>query len=140
MVSLMNLEEERKFRCWNFIENIEGKSIASIFYSILGSLEEHVKKERKEAFAAKLKYDQAEKDLDYVKSQISSLASERLSYVDCQKEYDRLYAQKKEELIKGTGETAQKILEIPDSLNLASINLKEVKEAYRHKHQYGYYY
>jgi len=70
-----------------------------------------------------------EKYLDYVEYQISSLASERLSYVDCQKEYDRLYAQKKEELIKGAGETAQKILEITDSLNLASINLKEVKEA-----------
>lgn len=113
----------------NDLEKYEGKSIASIFYSILGSLEEHVKQERKEALAAKLKYDQAEKDLDYVKSQISSLASERLSYVDCQKEYDRLYAQKKEELIKGDGETAQKILEITDSLNLAGINLKEVKEA-----------
>jgi len=113
----------------NDLEKYEGKSIASIFYSILGSLEEHVKQERKEALAAKLKYDQAERDLDYVKSQILSLASERLGYVDCQKEYDRLYAQKKEELIKGAGDTAQKILEITDSLNLAGINLNEVKEA-----------
>jgi len=111
------------------VEKYEGMSLASIFYSILGSLEEHVQKERKEALAAKLKYNQAEKDLDYVKYQISNLASERLSYVDCQKEYDRFYAQKKEELIKGAGETAQKILEITDHLNLAGINLKEVKEA-----------
>ncbi len=111
------------------LEKYEGKSIASIFYSILGSLEEHVEKERKEALAAKLKYNQAEKDLDYVKNQISSLASERLSYEDCQKEYDLLYAQKKEELIRGAGETAQKVLEITDSLNLESINLKEVNEA-----------
>jgi len=113
----------------NDLEKYEGKSLASIFYSILGSLEEHVEKERKEALAANLKYNQAEKDLDYVKKQISSLASERLSYLDCQKEYDLLYAKKKEELIMADGETAQKILEIIDSLNLAGINLKEVKEA-----------
>jgi len=37
------------------VEKIENKSIASIFYSMLGKLEEQVDKERREALAAKLK-------------------------------------------------------------------------------------
>ena len=110
-------------------EKLKSKSIASVFYSILGNLEEHVEKERKEALAAKLKYDQAAKDLDDITYQISVLVSERSSYLDCEKEYDGLYAQKKAALIKESGETAQKILELTDSFNRASINLEEIKEA-----------
>ncbi|MEL7659049.1 MAG: hypothetical protein AAGU75_24420, partial [Bacillota bacterium] len=111
------------------VEKLEKTSIASVFYSILGSLDEHINKERKEALAAKLKYDQAVRDLDDVKDQISKLNSERTSYVDCQSDYDRLYAQKKEELIRTADETAQKILELINSLNLACINYNEITEA-----------
>jgi len=111
------------------VEKLEHKSVASVFYSILGSLDEHVEKERREALAAKLRYDQAAKDLKDVKYQISKLSSERLGYVGCQKEYDQLFAQKKEELMRENGETAQKILELTDKANLTRIDLKEINEA-----------
>lgn len=111
------------------VEKIENKSIGSVFYSILGRLDEHVEKERREALAAKLKYDQVVKDLEDVKYQISKLSTEQLNYVNCQKEYDILYANKKEELMRNSGESAQKILELTGNLNHAKINLKEIKEA-----------
>lgn len=104
-------------------------SIASVFYSILGTLDEHIEKERREALAAKLKYDQVIKDLDDIKYQISKLSSEQLDYVDCQKEYDYLYGLKKQELMRENGETAHKILTLNDSLNFSRINHKEIKEA-----------
>lgn len=112
------------------VEKLEHKSVATVFYSILGSLDEHVEKERREALAAKLRYDQAAKDLQDVNYQISKLSSERLSYVDCQKEYDHLFAQKKEELMRENGETVQKILELTDKANLTRIDLKEINEAF----------
>jgi len=111
------------------VEKIENKSIASVFYSMLGKLEEQVDKERKEALAANLKYSQAVKDLEDVKYQITKLSSERLNYVNCQQEYDLLYAEKKEQLMKESGESAQKILELTGKLNFERINLKEIKEA-----------
>ena len=111
------------------VEKLEHKSVASVFYSILGSLDEHVEKERREALAAKLRYDQAAKDLKDVKYQISKLSSERLGYIGCQKEYDHLFAQKKEELMRENGERAQKILELTDKANLTRIDLKEINEA-----------
>ncbi len=111
------------------VEKIENKSIASVFYSMLGRLDEHIEKERGEALAAKLKYDQVVKDLEDVKYQISKLSAERLNYVDCQKAYDLLYAEKKEQLIRDSGASAQKILEMTENLNHAKINLKEIKEA-----------
>lgn len=60
------------------VEKLEHKSVASVFYSILDSLDKHVEKERREALAVKLRYDHAVKDLEHVKSQISKLSSERL--------------------------------------------------------------
>ncbi len=111
------------------VEKIENKSIASVFYSMLGKLEEQVDKERREALAAKLKYGQAVKDLEDVKYQIVKLSSERLNYVNCQQEYDLLYTEKKEQLLKESGESAQKILELTGKLNFERINLKEIKEA-----------
>jgi hypothetical protein len=111
------------------VEKIENKSIASVFYSMLGKLEKHVEKERREALSAKLKYDQAVRDLEDVKYQIAKLSSERLNYVNCQQEYDMLFADKKERLMNDSGESAQKILELTGKLNLEKINLKEIKEA-----------
>ncbi len=111
------------------VEKLESKSIAAVFYSVLGNLDERVEKERKEALAAKLKYGQVAKDLDDVIYQISKLNSERLHYVDCQKNYDSLYARKREELIKEKGEPAQNILQLEERLNRAKINRIEIKEA-----------
>ncbi|AHF06136.1 hypothetical protein [Desulfitobacterium metallireducens] len=111
------------------VEKLEHMSIASVFYSILGNLDEHVDKERREALAAKLRYDQVVKDLEDGKYQISKLILERLNYVDCQKEYDRLCTQKKEELLQENGETAKRIFELTDKLNLSKFNLEEIREA-----------
>lgn len=111
------------------VEKIENRSIASIFHSILGNLDEHIEKERKEALAAKLKYDQVIKDLEDIGRKLSQLSSERLDYADCQREYEQLYVRKKEALMQEKGVAAQKILELEDKINSAKINLKEIKEA-----------
>lgn len=111
------------------VEKLEHTNIASLFYSMLGNLDERVEKERKEALAAKLKYNQAIRDLDDIKYQISKLNSERTNYVDCQADYDRFYAQKKEKLIKAADAKTQRIDELTNSLNLAGINFNEILEA-----------
>ena len=113
------------------VEKLKNKSITAVFYSIFGSLNEHLQKERKEALAAKLKYDQAVKDLEDIQYRIAELSSEQMNYMDCQNEYDCLYAQKKEELIREKGETARKLLELTDNINLAGTNVREIEEAVR---------
>ncbi|QAT50425.1 hypothetical protein EQM14_12000 [Caproiciproducens sp. NJN-50] len=111
------------------VDKMENKSIASVFYSLFGKLEERVEKEQAEAFAAKLKYDQAIRDLDNIQDQISKLSAERLNYVNCQRDFDALYADKKERIVKESGASAQKILELSNQINSERINLKEIEEA-----------
>ncbi|OCN02767.1 hypothetical protein A7X67_02610 [Clostridium sp. W14A] len=111
------------------VAKIEDKSITSIFYSLFGKLEERVEKERKEALSARLKYDQAVRDLEDIKCQISKLSAERQNYINCQHDFDALYVEKKEQIMKNGGKAAQRILELTNQINSEKINLKEIKEA-----------
>lgn len=111
------------------VDKLENGSIASGLYSLLGKLEERVEKEQAEALAAKLKYDQAVKDLEDIKYQIEKLSAERQNYVNCQRDFDALYADKKEQIMKGGGKSAQRILDLSNQINSEKINLKEIKEA-----------
>ncbi len=111
------------------VERLERKSLANIFYSVLGSLPEHVEKEKSEALAAKLKYDQAVLDLEDVKHEISRLNSERMKHMDCERMYERLYAQKRDMLMKSDPEKAQSLMDFSEQLNTSRSSLKEIKEA-----------
>lgn len=111
------------------VDKIKNMSITFIFYSIIGKLDERLDKEEQEVIAAKLKYKQAVKALDDVKYQISQLLSELLQYENCQKEYERLFAEKKKEILKQCGETAKIILNLTTKMNKSKIKLKEINEA-----------
>jgi len=111
------------------VEKVETKNITTVFYSVVGSLDRHVEKESSEALAAKQKYDQVLKDMDYVKYQISALTAGQTGFADCQNEYDSLYAQKRDEIIRENDETAQKLLALEDSASKEKINLKKINDA-----------
>jgi DNA repair exonuclease SbcCD ATPase subunit len=111
------------------VKKLEEKSLANIFYSVLGSLPEHVEKEQREALAAKLKYDQAARDLEEMKHEISKLNSEREKYLDCERKYDSLHTQKKDMLMKSDPEKAQRLLNFSEQLSASKNTLKEINEA-----------
>ena len=111
------------------VKKLEGNSLAGIFYSVLGRLEERLENEKKEALGAKLKYDQAVRDLEDVKHEISKLCSERMNYMDCERKYESLYAAKRDMLIKSDPDRAQKLLNLTEQLNKSKNALKEIREA-----------
>ena len=111
------------------VQKLEKMSLANIFYSVLGSLGEHVEKEKSEALAAKLKYDQATRELEDVKHEISKLCSERVKYMDYERKYNSLYALKKDTLLKLDPEKAQYLLDFTEQLSASKSTLNEIKEA-----------
>ncbi|HHY27079.1 MAG TPA: hypothetical protein GX523_10135 [Desulfitobacterium dehalogenans] len=111
------------------VEKLENKGLAAFFYSVMGNLEERIEKERSEALAARLKYDQALKDIEDIHFNIAKLSAERLKYVDCPLEYKDLYAQKQKMLLEEKGAKAQEILGLTDEISRRRINLKEIDEA-----------
>lgn len=113
----------------NDIVRIEGKSFSKLLHSILGNLVEKTEKERREALAASLKYDEAVQNVEYVQGQIERLTAEKAQYNGCLEKYERYYVLKQEELINSHGEIAQKIIDLHTQLNQSKIDLKEIDEA-----------
>ena len=68
------------------VEKLDSTNIVSIFYSITGKLEDKKEKEQREALSAKLKYDQANYDLQSIQGEISKLIEERENCKGCRDE------------------------------------------------------
>ena len=111
------------------VKNLEGKSISHIFYTILGNLDEKLEKEREEALAARLKYDQACMDLRNVEDNIARLELEEAKNRDWKAIYQKIYNEKKEQLIRSASKTGEEILNLSQQITALRSYGKELKEA-----------
>ena len=122
---LKNILEKEQFD----VDNLEGKSVSHMFHTIFGNFDEHLEKERKEALAARLQYDQVVRNLKTVNEQISNLNSEMIQYKLCESTYRELYDIKRDMLLESNSRIADKILLLSDQINITNNHIKEIKEA-----------
>jgi len=111
------------------VKNLEGKSISHIFYTILGNLDDKLEKEREEALAARLKYDQACSDLSNVEEEIARLEAEEVKNRDWESIYQSLYREKKEQIIASGSKTGEEILNLSQKITAFRSFDKELNEA-----------
>ncbi len=111
------------------VEYLEGKSISHIFYTILGNLDKKLEKEREEALVARLKYDQACLDLSNVEYELFHLELEADKNRDWERIYQRLYSEKKEQLIASGSKLGEEILNLFQKITALKSYEKELKEA-----------
>lgn len=111
------------------VDKLEGKSMSHILHLFLGNLDEHLEKEQKEAIAARIKYDQAVRDLENIYDQISKLNSEMIQYESCESDYRELYEKKKDMLLQSDSLMADKILSWSEKSDFINNHLKEIDEA-----------
>jgi hypothetical protein len=82
------------------VERLERTTATSVLYSILGKKEAKLSQEQQEAYAAKLKYDAAVRQLDDCSSRIDALNREKDTLSDCTAQYDLVFSGLKELLQK----------------------------------------
>lgn len=111
------------------VEKLDSGNITKLFYSILGNFDEKKEKEQQEYLAAKLKYEQAIRDLSNITRRISSLKIEKSEYINCKKEYEILYKQKKQLLMENNSAVAEQIMKLTSEKNKVYNNIKELEEA-----------
>ncbi len=111
------------------VKKLESLSITNIFYSILGSKEQQLDKERQEFLAAKLKYDECchsvlmlEKDLESYKVSFNNL-------LDAEAEYEAVLKKKEAFILGLNNENSKKLLEIMDKIPSIEAQKKELQEA-----------
>jgi hypothetical protein len=109
--------------------NLEANNITSLFYTILVSKEEQLKKERQEALKAKLKYDQCRNDVQYLVEESKKLVDE-LSMLDgCESEYEELIDEKIKVISAEDSETSRKLKKFIKKKESLLAGIKEVDEA-----------
>ncbi len=111
------------------VENFSKMTISNLFYTILGSKEEQLEKEKSEVLAAKFKLDDINKQIEETKAHISKLGSERSKVSNAQFKYDELYEVKYKLLKENEPWQADKIIQLEDEIALYKSNLKEIREA-----------
>lgn len=111
------------------VEKLNKINITSLFYSILGSKDKQMEKERQELLAAQLKYEDINRQIEDTKYQISKLEAEKSELEYCEKEYKELHDKKYQILKNQTGSYADKISEIEKNILVMKSNMNEIEEA-----------
>lgn len=111
------------------VDKLEGRSLAAFFYYVVGKKDEKLDKERREAYAAAVKYDTAAKELTGVLEQIRHLETEAFRLQNCEKRYEELL-HKKADAIKAEGMPgADKIFQLEAKIAFIDNQIKEINEA-----------
>ena len=91
------------------LQRLEGRSLAAFFYYITGRIDEKRDMERREAYAARVKYDAARRELDAIEQDIAATKEDLADLADCEKRYaDALEA--KRQALETTGTAVSEAL------------------------------
>lgn len=111
------------------VDRLEGRSLAGFFYSVIGKMDEKLTEERQEAYAARVKYDAAVRELSAVEEDLERGEAELRELEGCEARYEEALDRKAAELKAAGGETANAILDFERRLASIESRKKELREA-----------
>ena len=111
------------------VDRLEGRSLAAYFYNVVGKLDHQLDKERREAYAARVKYDTAAQELAAVIDELNTAEAELRELIGCENEYQTLLREKAAAIKAAGGAKAEAILELETRLAALSSRAKELREA-----------
>lgn len=111
------------------VKRLEGRSLAAFFYGVIGKKDEKLDKERKEAYAARVKYDAALKELEAVREDTRRLMAEKGELRDCEGEYRRLLQEKGERMKASGSADGDEVTRLEEKLLGLRKEMKELREA-----------
>lgn len=111
------------------VERLEGVSLASVFYSMIGKKTERLDKEKAEAYAAKLKYDTAAMEQERVHTNILSIEQQLRALSGLEDLYGQLLQEKAKAIRESGTHEAEKILNMEKCIAQKHAQKKEIGEA-----------
>ena len=111
------------------VERLEGRSLANYFYQFIGKLDEKIDEERKQAAAAKVKLDAAERELAAVDCEIQEIQSQLQELAGCEDAYTAALESKRNTVKASGTPVASQILEIEERIAFLESQKKEIREA-----------
>ena len=111
------------------VDKLEKGGVHAFLLTLIGHKEERLDKERREALAAKLQYDQARSDLEYLENKLNGLIRERDGLRDAPEQLEALWTEKAELVKAMGGQTGARLVELDRQLADLTHQQKELEEA-----------
>ena len=111
------------------VDRLEGRSLAAFFYNVIGKMDQKLDTERREAYAARVKYDAAARELAGIEADLSRYAAELASLRGCEQRYATALKEKAAALKAAGGPNVEEILALEEKIAALEVQKKELKEA-----------
>lgn len=111
------------------VDRLEGRSLAAFFYNVIGKMDEQLDKERQEAYAARVKYDAAARELAGVEADLRRYESELSALRGCERRYDAVLKEKADAIKAAGGSNGEEILKLEERSAFLESQKKELREA-----------
>lgn len=105
------------------------KSLNNLFLELFNRKEKKEAKEYQELAAAKLKFEEAEKQIANLLLSIRNLEEERVPLAGCESTYRKLYHEKYELLAESNSENSDRMKSAEEKIHLLQNNLTEINQA-----------
>lgn len=111
------------------VDRLEGRSLAAFFYNVIGKKGEKLDKERQEAYAARVKYDAASRELAGAEEDLRRCQRELNEVWDSESRYQVLWKEKIQAVKQAGGPVGEKILNLEERISYLEGQQKELNEA-----------
>ncbi len=111
------------------VEKLERTSLISLFYSVLGSREQQMEKERQELLAAQLRYQRMKFEVDALEQERVSLQQKLANLRGVDSEYQRLLNEKEQALRQSNQTVGQELMQLSETTAQARSEFMEMEEA-----------
>ena len=111
------------------VDRLEGRSLSAFFYNVIGKMDEQLDKERQEAYAARVKYDAAARELEGVEADLRRYESELSALRGCERRYDAVLKEKADAIKAAGGSNGEEILKLEERSAFLESQKKELQEA-----------
>ena len=123
--SLMTQLEKEKVD----VEKLERINLTTLFYSVLGSREQQLEKERQDLLTAQLLYQQSKHQVAFLEQERNSLLQQLDKLADVESQYDLLFSEKEHLLHQSNPAVANQLFDVSEPIADLNVEVKELAEA-----------
>lgn len=111
------------------VERLEGRSLAAFFYNVIGKMDDKLTKEQQEAYAARVQYEAAARELAGTEEDLHRCQAELDTLGNCESRYAALLREKTAAVKTAGGVAAEQILSLEERSAYLVSQERELQEA-----------
>lgn len=111
------------------VDRLEGHSLAAFFYHMAGKMDEKLDAERREYYAARVKYDTCLRELEAIEQDIEATEEDLADLADCETRYAQAMEAKRQAIEHTATPEAEALLKKEEELSYLAGQERELEEA-----------